>query len=110
MAPTFNAAITEDETISPKVELVFLEADCLFKFSISLTLMFLYISPLIKADKICEKNKIAPIVALPSNIVPTVPIINIGPELEQNADILKACERDISPFSYKSAVILEPTG
>ena len=42
--------------------------------------------------------------------MPTAPIINIGPEVEQKLVILKASSFVIFPFSYRSAVILAPTG
>ena len=45
-----------------------------------------------------------------SNDEPTVPIINIGPHVEQKLHILNASFCDISSFWYRSAIKLTPIG
>lgn len=42
--------------------------------------------------------------------MPTVPIINIGPELEVKEQILCASARDSNPRSYRSEVTFAPSG
>ena len=89
IAPTFKDACVEFDIISPNVK------GCFFNMSVLLfavksffALMRLKRTPLIKAEIMCDINNIKPNFTLFISKDPTVPIINIGPELEQKEVIL----------------------
>lgn len=70
----------------------------------------LYNIPFISAPNICEAYKIYPALGLISIPVPTLPIINIGPEFEVKDIHFFASFLDKNWFSYKFDISLLPTG
>lgn len=110
IAPTLSTLCTLESTISPKesgiLSIVFSPGVLVS----SLALILRYRSPFKRALSACETNKIPPTAAFFNSSAPTVPTMNIGPELEQKLHMRKASVFEILPLSYKSAVIFEPTG
>ena len=61
-------------------------------------------------ERICVINNKTPMVVLPNRVMPTVPIINKGPELLVKASILSASSWVTIPCYIKLLTILAPTG
>ena len=55
-------------------------------------------------------NRVRPIVVLPKREIPTVPIINNGPELFVKVISLSASSFEHMPFFLKLVTIFAPTG
>ena len=66
--------------------------------------------PITIAESKCEKNKIRPSLMLLNIKPPTLPIKNIGEEVEQSALALTLSLSEITPFSFRSQTIFAPTG
>ena len=96
MQPTERMESVEFNTMSERLVFVSALADAFF-FSSPLTLRRRYKMPFKIAPKTWLKNKIYPTLMFLNIPIPTAPIINIGPDVEQNADILKASSREICP-------------
>ena len=66
--------------------------------------------PIEIAESKCEKNKTKPSLMLLNIKPPTLPIKNIGEEVEQSALALTLSLSEITPFSFRSETIFAPTG
>ena len=82
----------------------------LFHFIFSFFLVNPNKTPTVIHANIWVISRIIPIVWFPNKLIPTVPIINKGPELLVKASILSPSSFVQSPFSLKWHTIFAPTG